>query len=354
MTQVPPVAPPAAAPPPPPPNQAHNDLAAAANAAQDRIDQASGGGAAYPDGNTDGQATPPPAGAEAPFDIFAEGALEKLPFDQLGYRDGKKLETEIRRARETFRPLNDAFGALSDEARANLLQVAPELGDDLVLLGQVGAGLHPEDRQFFTDTMQLMASDPQRAAEQLARGAEIIRQSYAQQAAGGAPPPPGGQPMPEWAQGNGQPQGEGATAPLTEADFQRLYEENRQKDDYAHEVKRQEEEILRQAKELGYAPNSKDPVDDGRFAELIHLAGRPEIKGDLAKAHEIIQESDQRRIDAFVAAKAADAGRPGAPAVVGGSPAQPRALETLQDAADAARDRIAAVMGPDRNRRSED
>jgi hypothetical protein len=322
-------------------------LAGAADAARARIDEA------IPGARNPGDDVPPqeePAGSDEPFDIFADNALENLDFGNVAYRDGKKLEKEIRSARDTFRPFHDAFSTMSDDARQALLDAAPTLGEDLAALGAYGSRLHPDDRAWFVNVMNVMSSDPVRGAELLAAGADAIRGAAGVDPIAPTAPAPGAQPyVPDaWAEPGAAP----AEAPMTRAELEAFLAERDQARDFEREVRDNEQQILAQARELGYDPESNDPVDDARFAALIHVAGRPDVGGDLEKAHGIINtEWEQRIIDKFVNAKSADAERPGALAGAGATPAQPRTVETLQDGREAMLARLDAVLGPAPQRR---
>lgn len=323
-------------------------LEGADQAARDRLANA------FPDGVQPGApaevaaaATGAPVEGETPFDIFAENALEGLDLGNLQYRDGAKLQKEIGRARDQFKPFHDAFGSLDEESRASLLANAPNLGNDLAAFSQVASQLHPDDRAYFMATMERFATDPLGAAEAMGAAVDIIRQQYGQ--APGAPPaapaplPAGQQAMPEWAQPDAPV--DPANAPITRADLEQWSAQER----YAAEIKANEADIIHRATELGYAPNPNDPVANNRFRSFIGLL--QDTSGDADAAHALMQQADQAIIDGFVQAKAADAGRPGAPAM-GAAPAETRVLETLDDGRAAMLARLDGSLGPDPRRRS--
>lgn len=356
MTAVPP--PPAApAAPPAPPAQ---DLSTAGDAARERL--ATAFPDAMPPGGPGVDAAPPAAaGGEAPptedaaLDIFAEDGLAGLDLSNMPYRDGKKLEREIATARDRFRPFNDAFGSMDDDQRQQLLQAAPTLGPDLATLSAASAKLHPDDRAFFADAMAMMETDPQRAAALLQHGAEQLRAAYS--APGVPPAAPPGQPlgqsgeMPDWAAppaGETEPAVDPLDAPMT----MRQWQEAQRQQDFAREVHDNEQQIIEEARALGYDAASNDPVAKARFGTLINLAGQPEVGGDLTKAHELMEQARQADIDAFVQGKTADAANPTAP-VTGAPPAQPRVLETAEDGHQAMTNRLEAALGPDPRRRTD-
>lgn len=294
--------------------------------------------------NVDGTpvAAPPAAGAPEgePFDIFDDKALDSLDFGNVPYRDGIKLRGEIQRARDQFRPFNDAFGGLDDQQRQMLLDSAPTLGADLATFSNVAAALHPDDRRWFADTMALMARDPQRGAEQLAAGADAIRQSVGGQPPAAPAPPAAADPFAD-PDPNEQP--------LTRADLQQALAQR----DEAANMERIQAEVLTEVRGLGYDPEAQvgtKEYDD--YSYLLALAGRPDVQGDLTKADAIVKQRDQLVIDAYVNGKSADAGRPAVPAIPGGVAASDeRPLETFEDADAAMRARLDATIGPDPRRR---
>jgi hypothetical protein len=346
------------------PSAAPEGFAAAEQAAADRLANA------FPEARAPGDGAPPaasPPGDDgqqpAPFDILADDALDNLPLQGMQYQDGKRLEAELRRSRETFKPLNDAFGGMSDEARQALLESAPTLGDDIGFLGQVMTRLHPDDRQYFRDAMELMATDPIQASQMLARGAELIQSHYQmpgqpqQQQQQQWEPPAGQQPMPEWADPQGQYDGqvdEGyydpADQPLTVGQMEQMLAQR----DWQHIVTGEEQAIVAEAQALGYDLDSSDPVDAARFNNLLFFLGREETGGDVELAHQYAQAMDQAAIDRFVQAKAADAGRP-VPPVNGEAPMHAREpIVSMSDGEAAMRARLDGTLGPDPRARSAD
>jgi hypothetical protein len=296
------------------------------------------------DGHVPPASQQPPAAAEEPFDIFDDKALDNLDFGNVPYRDGMKLRGEIQRAREQFRPFNDAFGSLSDAERQTLLDSAPTLGSDLATFSGVAGKLHPNDRQWFMDTMALMARDPQAGAAQLAAGADAIRESFGGQPPAQAAPAPGAPPpaADPYAPDPGE-------EPMTRAEFQQWQQER----DEAQHMARLQDEILSEVRALGYSPDAEvgtKEYDD--YSYLLAMAGRPDIEGDLTKADAIVKGRDQAVIDAYVNGKSADATRPAVPAIPGGQPASgERELSSFEDADAAMRSRLEAVLGPDPRRR---
>lgn len=339
-----------------PPAAAPEGFAAAEQAAADRLANA------FPEGRAPGDgALPAPAEpqGEPGFDLLADDALDNLPLEGMQYADGKRLEAELRRSRETFKPLNDAFGQMTAEARAALLEAAPTLGEDLGFVSQVMSKLHADDRAYFRDAMALMATDPLQASEMLARGAEIIQRGYQQPGAQQQfAAPAGQQPMPQWADPQGEYDGqqqidEGeyadpADQPMTRGEMEQMLAQR----DWQHTVSAEEGEILAEAQALGYDLDSSDPVDAARFNNLLFFLGREETGGDVELAHQYAQAMDQAAIDRFVQAKAADAGRP-VPPVNGEAamiPHQP--IASMDDGKAAMLARLTGSLGPDPRARS--
>lgn len=347
-----------AAPAVPTPQPPAQDLTGAGDAARDRLasafpDPAIPGGDGAPPAGQGGEGVVTPPAENAPVDIFADDALENLDFSGMQYRDGKKLENEIRTARERYRPFTDAFGAMTDEARQALLDAAPDLGNDLGTLSAASRVLHPDDRAYFAEAMSLMSKDPQKAAEMLSHGAEQLRAAYAIPGQPPAAPAPGESgAMPEWAAPEGAEPG-AEVDPLDQPMTMRQFQEAQKADAYAAEVRQNEQAIIDEAKALGYDPDTDDPIAFARLQTLVALAGRPDIGGDLTKAHTLLEQARQADIDAFVQGKTADAANPTAPNL-GAPPAERRELETAEDGRSAMMTRLDATLGPDTRRRAED
>lgn len=348
-------APPPAAPPAEPvsapanPGAGHppgfHDAEAAARA---RID------AALPQGTPPGAPAPeaPPADAPAAPDIWSDAFDDAMIPDGMPYRDAVGLRNEVKQAREAFRPFRDAFGGLDDAGRQAVLSAAPDLGSDLPFIASAMGALHPEDRAYMTRALEMMATDPVQGAQMLSDAADVLR-GAAGGAPGGAPPAAPGAPVDPaaWQDPNAlaPPPADPAAAPLTRADLEQWAQDR----DYQRDVATSEERILARSKELGYDPDSTDPLVRNRFLSFIGLAGQPELAGDLDRAHEMMQQGDQAVIDGFVQAKAADADRPGAPET-GAAPTAPVVLETTADAHAAMLGRLDANLGPDPRRRGPD
>jgi hypothetical protein len=287
-------------------------------------------------------AAPPAEGAPAApeTDFWNDDATPDL--GNIPYRDGKKLEADIKRAREAFRPYREAFGTFDDAQRDALLEAAPDLGTDLVTFAQAARTMHPEDRAWFTDVMTLAQSNPVQAAEMLAGAAAMLRGES-------TPDPsidpftPGGEPQ--------QPPGD--DAPMTRAEFlaemqrrETEAEDRRARDDFMAG-------FTTKARELGYDPQATTEADVLRWNSLLDAASR--TGGDIDKAHEAVAAWEQAAIDRFVAAKQADANRPGAPVDTGTPPVQAETeLSPFEEGRARMLARLDGSLGPDPRRRGEE
>lgn len=348
-----PAAPPASTPAAPNPGAGQPPgFGDAQQAAADRL------AAAFPEGLQPGTPADVAAAATAApeaTDFWAEDADEKLIPDNMQYRDAVELRGELKKARETYRPFRDAFGQLDEAERNAVMAAAPTLGSDLAQFSQIAPNLHPDDRAYMMQAMQLMGDPATVAAgaEMLANAATILRGETPAPTQAQAPFAPLGQPdltnPAAWADPNLGQQLPPEQQPMTRADFAAMMQER----DNERQVQDSESQILAKARELGYDPDATDPIADGRFRTFIAMAARPEVDGDLDRAHSLMEQMDQATIDKFVQAKSADADRPGAPAM-GATPADTRVLDTMTDARGAAEARIAAALGPDPRRRGDD
>lgn len=287
----------------------------------------------------------PPAEAPPAPDIWSDEFDDNMIPDGMPYRDAVGLRNEVKQAREAFRPFRDAFGGLDDVGRQAVLSAAPDLGNDLPFIASAMGALHPDDRAYMTRALEMMATDPVQGAQMLSDAADILR-GAAGGAPGGAPPvAPGAPEVPAAA----APPADPTSAPLTRADLEQWAQER----DYQRDVSTSEERILARSRELGYDPDSTDPIVRNEFLSFIGLAGQPEVAGDLDRAHEMMEQRNQAVIDRFVQAKAADADRPGAPET-GAAPTSPVVLETNADGHAAMLGRLEANLGPDPRRRVAD
>lgn len=267
-----------------------------------------GDGGAGAASEVDGSDEPPapPAAADTPTSSIPDPARVT---DDMPYRDAKPLRDELAQARERWSPIEAAFSGIDDSDRTTLLAALP--------------GMAAEDRATMIEAMNMLASgdpdDKAEVAEFFANAAEHIRGQIP------APPEPGSV--------------DDLDAPMTRREYMA---EQTQREAIAAENDAIQE-ILGEARDLGYDPDSTDPAVAGEFAALCEIARRmPD--GDLGKAHEVLANRRQAVIDEYVASKTADAGTLGAP-TGGASSTDERTLDTLDDAEAAMRARMDGVLG---------
>lgn len=264
-------------------------------------------------GIADPSAPVTPPAAEPPAPSVPDPALVT---DDIPYRDAVRLREEMARARDTYKPIEEALADIGDEDRSTLLAALPNL--------------HPDDRSALIDSMRMLASDDPEQVEEAAaffvRVAEHLR-------SGDEPDTSAVDRDPDLLAGDPMDQ------PMTRREHEAWAAEQRQE----AEVARQTEGILSEARELGYDPEATDPAAIGEFAALCEIARRTD--GDLTKAHGVLQQRRQAVIDEYVASKQADAARTPSP-TGGASSTEERTLDTLDDAEAAMRARMEATLGP--------
>lgn len=331
------------------------DLDAAGASAMDRIARETGGGDDA--GDDDDDLAPDsyrggdgPAGGDDPDLGGADDEtgdddelLGDIDFSQLPYREGKKLEQELKRNRERYRPFEQAFGDLPDDARNAVVQ---GLGSELGVVATTMAAMHPEDRRLILDTIQLSATEPDKAAERFANIAKVLRGEEVEPPVQ-EPPRQQGQREGRQAKPNDDEDVDDLDRPMTRREF--LAQQERTRREAAEQAS--VNEVLDRARELGYDPDADDPLEAGRFDQLISVANRlPDgVDDPLSKAHEMLTEAYEKSLGEYGESKRADARRRGAAGPTRGkSPKQERKLETIEDAEQAADARIAAAFGPDR------
>lgn len=154
-------------------------------------------------------------------------------------------------------------------------------------------GYGEEDQAALMALAQQLRNDPRSAAQQMAAAAEEILKQYQEDEAA---------------------KEEAESEYLTKADFERLREEEA--------IKNEQRMIEAEARELGYTVDLKD-VD----YRMLLLTAQNLPSGDLREAHEMIQAKYQAKIDAFVAAKAAEADTAVLPPSGGGAPTASTPME---------------------------
>lgn len=127
-----------------------------------------------------------------------------------------------------------------------------------------------------------------------------------------------------------------AEKPLTRAEFEAELARREQESTSSRLV----EDLHKEAEALGYKRGSLE------LSDLFFIA-QHETEGDLTKAHEKMQERDQKIIDAYLERKRIEAG--GSPRVVSsGGPAgeQPTQPKTFAEASAAAKERFRNILNP--------
>jgi hypothetical protein len=182
-------------------------------------------------------------------------------------------------------------------------------------LAQAFEPYNDEDRKVWNEAMRLFAEDPKSGAEYMDKIAKAVLANYEEQQAAEA-----------------EPITDENDKPLTRAEYAQLREAEKAQAAQDAEVSRIESE----AKELGY-----DTASD-EYTYLLTVASRLQ-SGDIREAHAKIEASHQARIDAYLAAKAADADGAGSPPVDSGdAPSGERQIRTFGDARAAALARVEA------------
>lgn len=303
------------------PNDAGGGLEGARQGAADRLEAAG----TIVDTPADGDPPAPVVDPQQTPQVGDDG-LEGFDFNNLSYADGKKLEKEIQKDRQRYRPYEQAFSSLDDDARDALLRAAPGLGPDLAAITGVFSDLHAGDRQVILDTLQLFATDPVAAGERFQKIADVLSSQ------GVTPEVPA-------------PTGDGGEddEPMTRAEMRAMFAERDQQAAQQRAVDDQYQAIRSEMVGLGYDPNSEDEHEQRKV--LFLLAAAASLDNNIAKAHEVVQGYTQGEIDAFVKGKSADAARPPAP-TAGASPSGQQPILTLEDARSAAAARLEGVLGP--------
>jgi len=278
----------------------------------------------------------------AEADPFSEAALDQIVPGDMPYRDAQKLRNDLAKFRDQYKPIHETFGGLDDTARTSFMEASKHLGADVARVADVFARLHPDDRAYFIGALgDLASTDPavvKQAAVDLQRAAAIIL--------GNEPPPDAAPPAPA---PSADDLDDDPDRPLTQADLDAYYERRRQEEAYERQQADLMATIQKEIEGLGYdfEKAKNDPIEQWRIAGLLDVA-RTHFDGDIAKAHAVADAWRQQEIDAFVAAKSADAGRISSPADAGAAPhAEPTPNETIETAERRLEERLDAEFGPD-------
>lgn len=261
--------------------------------------------------------------------------IEEVP-DDIPYRDAARLRDELRTSRERWKPIESAFGSLDERARNAIIDAAPDLGQDLAVSAAVMRGLAPADRQQVLAAIDLMQRDPGQAAQVFAKFAEVLGGGQTQEAQQRARNAETGQ---------FEAQGE---QPLTRDEVARMFSEMRQQEEQSRLVQTAEQEILAEAKTLGYSPESQDPAERAEFLTLANLAAS--LDGDLGRAHEVMMERQQLAVERYLAKKRADAERIGPNTDAGTGPSTARDIHNVRDATASAENFLDVAFGPSGSR----
>lgn len=294
-------------------------------------------------------AAPPAAPAPAASD---DDPLAGIDFENLNYRDGKRIEQELRTQRERFKPFEQAFKGTPDEDRQAAVEGLSSLGGEAAPVIALVGSMNPNDRNVLLDAYVTYTRDPVAGREKFQAIVDAIADpsgTGTPPAGGGAPagaPAPGAAPT---APGTGAADGtDDLDRPMSVREFEARQQEQQAAVEQERLVAEWQQTMTTQATELGYAPNSTDEAEVDRFHELMGLVAT-RTNGDVKAADAVIKARDQRIIDGYVKAKKADASRPGTPETGTASSGQTdgNQLPPMEKA----RARLDAEFGPDRHAR---
>lgn len=309
--------------------------------ARARIDAAVEGGM-RDEGAGQPEVAPVVPGAEGTPAPGGEEDFPGIDFDNLTYRDGKRLREQLTAQKDRYKPIEQAFGALPDDERAAALESLGSLGASAPETIGLVAGMAAQDRDLLFGAYAQAIADPGagaqeflRIAQALATGAGITLDpaAAAPAPAPDAAAPPAGQPA----------TGDDLDRPMTRREFQAEQQRLAAERTTGEAEAAAQQQILTDVRALGYDPDSTDPDERSRSDEVIWLAAY-RTGGDIKKAHAILDQRSQATIDRYVKDKQANARRPATPDN-GSSPSGARDPEQVAPK-DAARERILAAFGP--------
>lgn len=283
-----------------------------------------------------GTPAPPPDPA-APV-AGADDDLEGIDFSNLNYRDGKRIESELKKQRERFKPFADAFGGLDDDKRSAAVEALSGLGAEAGDLLPFVASMNANDRQALFAAYSAFLKSPAEGYEAFRRITDAAAAAAgidpAAQAPAVAPVTPAGTPPPD-----DDPDRPITRRELEEREQARTEQAARETAEHAAQ-----DQMLAQMRDLGYDHGSSDPEKKAEADELIWLAAY-RTEGDVKKADALLKARNQRVIDGYVNGKKADASRPGAPET-GATPSGQVPPEQVDPDA-AMRARLDTHLGPD-------
>lgn len=304
-------------------------------AARARIDQAVAGG--MRDGDPETGA--PPAAEGAPAPEAGDPEFPEVDFDNLTYRDGKRLREQLTAQKDRYKPFEQAFGGLEDADRQAAVEALSGLGAEAAPLLGLVAGMPTQDRNMLLGAYQEFLADPAKGAESFraiyeaaARSAGIdpAAAPVAPEPAPVAPPPAAGD--------------DDLDRPITMRELQAQQEAARAEAQIEQAQQESQREMLAKVRDLGYDPDSTDPDTRAGADEVIWLAAY-RTAGDIDKAHAIVETRRQSIIDGYVNGKRANAQRPAAPET--GTATSSATPPGKQDPLAASRARLDAELGPD-------
>lgn len=280
------------------------------------------------------EGTPAPAGDD-------DLDLDSIDFQNLPYQQGKRIEAELRKSRERYRPFEQAFGGLPDNERAAAIESLGALGENANETIGLVAGMAAQDRDLLFGAYAQAIADPGAGAQEFLRIAQALATGAGitlDPAAPVAPVPGAAVPAPR-----GAPGADDLDQPMTkrewQAETQRLDAERRMAEAETTTIN----EVLKEVRDLGYDPSSSDPDAKAEADYVIWIAAN-RTGGDIKKADAILKGRDQIAVDRYVQGKKADASRPATPDN-GSSPSGAREPGQVAPK-DAARERILAAFGP--------
>jgi len=267
--------------------------------------------------------------------------------DNMLYRDAKKLINEVKQSREKYRPFEQSFGTLSENARQALLDYAPDLGDTRGASAAALANMDPSDRNQILNFLDAVSVGDTSRMSALVNGwnQALIgteQPSYEQQSQYQ-------QQQATYEQPQQAGQHDDPNRPITVAEMQQMLAEQQYMQQQAIETERQLGGILDEARQLGYNPDTQDLAEQADFLAFAQLAAS--LDGDMARAHEMMQARRQAVVDQYLQGKRADAANFAGGVDVGTGPSNQRQIESMSDARAAAAARLESTFGPDRNRR---
>lgn len=286
------------------------------------------------------EGTPAPAGGD-------DLDLDSIDFQNLPYQQGKRIEAELRKSRERYRPFEQAFGGLPDNERAAAIESLGALGENANETIGLVAGMAAQDRDLLFGAYAQAIADPGagaqeflRIAQALATGAGITLDPAAPAPAPAGTAQPGAQPAPASGEAAGT---DDLDRPMTRREFQAEQQRLAAERTTGEAEAAAQQQILTDVRALGYDPDSSDQDERSRSDEVIWLAAY-RTGGDIKKADAILKGREQVIIDRYRDQKRADASRPATPDN-GSSPSGAREPGQVAPK-DAARERILAAFGP--------